>query len=147
MNLIPDNKYKYILENMPIACVDLIIKNEKGEVLMIKRTNPPAKDMWWFPGGRILKKETIEQAAIRQAKEEINLTVTFEKIVGVYETIFDTGPLDIQTGTHSINIVVKVTPKDLNKISLDSHHTDFRFISKVEEDWNGYLTQAITDSK
>ena len=56
---IPKLEYKAILANIPIVCVDLIIIND-GKFLLLKRDNEPAKGEFWFPGGRILKLETIK---------------------------------------------------------------------------------------
>lgn len=58
---------------MPIPCVDLIVVNNGGDVLLAKRTNEPAKDEWWFPGGRVHYLETRLGAAIRKLREECGL--------------------------------------------------------------------------
>ena len=80
-DFIPKDKYRYILENIPICCVELIcIKDNK--VLLVKRKNKPAKDEWWFPGGRILKREAITDAAIRKAEEEIGVSVKVNMVIG-----------------------------------------------------------------
>ena len=72
MSLIPLNKYSKILEDLPIYCVDIIIKNDKEEYLLIKRNNEPKKGEWWVVGGRVLKGETAKEAAIRKVKQETN---------------------------------------------------------------------------
>ena len=48
-----------------------------GRVLVVKR--PPGKPMaglWEFPGGKVEKGERLEQALIRELKEEISIDVT-----------------------------------------------------------------------
>lgn len=64
-----------------------VLRNSKGEFLMIKRKNPPAKDLWGFPGGGIKFGETIEQAVAREVKEETGLNVEAGKILTVGEAI------------------------------------------------------------
>ena len=41
--MIPQNKYDFILKNMPIVCVDVCI-TYGNTVLLAKRNNPPCKD-------------------------------------------------------------------------------------------------------
>ena len=117
---IPKLEYKTILANMPIVCVDLIIINN-GKFLLLKRNNEPAKGEFWFPGGRILKLETIKSAALRKAKLEVNLDCNFHKVISVEETIFDKKS-DMSTTVHTINIVCKLTTDNIKEIKLDHFH-------------------------
>lgn len=57
----------------PIPTVDVIIEYKKG-VVLIKRGNPPAG--WAIPGGFVDYGESLEDAAVREAKEETGLKVT-----------------------------------------------------------------------
>ncbi len=70
------------MECRPIAA-DLVIFDEHY-VLLIKRKNEPFKGMWALPGGRLEPDETIEQCAIREAKEETSLDIKLLKLIGVY---------------------------------------------------------------
>jgi ADP-ribose pyrophosphatase YjhB (NUDIX family) len=58
----------------PVPTVDIIIEveSQKG-VILIKRKNPPFG--WALPGGFVDYGESLEQAAVREAKEETNLDV------------------------------------------------------------------------
>lgn len=56
----------------PVPTVDIIITYKDG-VLLIKRKNPP--DGWALPGGFVDYGETLEDAAVREAKEETGLDV------------------------------------------------------------------------
>jgi ADP-ribose pyrophosphatase YjhB (NUDIX family) len=57
----------------PIPTVDIIIEMESGGIILIKRKNPPLG--WAIPGGFVDYGESLEAAAIREAKEETNLDV------------------------------------------------------------------------
>lgn len=64
----------------PIPTVDLIIEMEGEDVpqgiVLIKRKYPPYG--WALPGGFVDYGETLEQAAVREAKEETSLDVQLE---------------------------------------------------------------------
>ncbi|NPA22064.1 MAG: NUDIX hydrolase [Candidatus Micrarchaeota archaeon] len=66
----------------PVAA-DLVIVKE-GKVVLIKRAKEPFKGMWALPGGRLEENETIEECAIREAKEETSLDIELQALIGVY---------------------------------------------------------------
>jgi len=57
----------------PVPTVDIIIQADNGKVILIRRKNPPHG--WAIPGGFVDYGETLEQAAIREAREETSLDV------------------------------------------------------------------------
>lgn len=69
----------------PFPTVDIIIKINKG-VVLIKRKNPPHG--WALPGGFVDYGESLEEAAIREAKEETNLDI---KLIRQFHAYSDPG--------------------------------------------------------
>ncbi|MEE1117175.1 NUDIX hydrolase [Methanosphaera sp.] len=67
----------------PALTVDTIII-EDNKVILIKRLNNPFKDHWAIPGGFVEYGEKVEDAAVREAKEETGLDIELTKLVGVY---------------------------------------------------------------
>jgi ADP-ribose pyrophosphatase YjhB (NUDIX family) len=65
----------------PIPTVDIIIEVEGG-IVLIERKNPPHG--WAIPGGFVDYGETVESAAVREAKEETGLDVQLTALLGVY---------------------------------------------------------------
>lgn len=70
----------------PIPTVDIIIQvaTKKGErgIVLIERRNPPYG--WALPGGFVDYGESLEEAAIREAKEETSLDVKLVGQLGAY---------------------------------------------------------------
>ena len=57
----------------PLLTVDIIIELAGGEIVLIERKNPPHG--WALPGGFVDYGESIEIAAVREAREETCLNV------------------------------------------------------------------------
>jgi len=57
----------------PLLTVDIIIEVAGGEIVLIERKNPPHG--WALPGGFVDYGESVERAAVREAKEETSLDV------------------------------------------------------------------------
>ena len=147
--LIPDKEYKKILESVPICCVDIVVRNKEGEILLIRRKNEPMKNLWWFPGGRVYKGEKLHEAAIRKVYEETGLKVAIEKELGVYETIFENGPFhNLGGGVHTVNITFTAKPiKENSRMRLDENHADFKWISNVDEDLHPHIKKILVENK
>tara|TARA_Y100001960_G_scaffold194020_1_gene203115 strand:+ start:75 stop:518 length:444 start_codon:yes stop_codon:yes gene_type:complete len=59
-----------------IPTVYLFVKNKDDEVLLLKRHNTGFFDDWYsLPAGHVDGNETAVEAAIREAKEEVNIDI------------------------------------------------------------------------
>lgn len=67
--------------------VGAFIINEKNQLLLQKRAVPAEKDHWCIPGGRLEMFETLENAVIRETKEETDLDIEVIKMIGVCDHI------------------------------------------------------------
>jgi ADP-ribose pyrophosphatase YjhB (NUDIX family) len=55
-----------------------------GKLILLRRAFDPGKDLWTFPGGFVDLGETVEEAAHREAQEEICAAIELDGLVGVY---------------------------------------------------------------
>lgn len=65
----------------PLPTVDIIIEVEGG-IVLIERKNEPFG--WALPGGFVDYGESLEQAAVREAREETSLHVSNLRLLGCY---------------------------------------------------------------
>ena len=68
----------------PSLTADIFIFDDDFNFILIKRKNNPFKDYWALPGGFVEYGESVETAAIREAKEETSIDVELKDLVGVY---------------------------------------------------------------
>lgn len=61
----------------PLLTVDIIIELSDGEIVLIERKNPPHG--WALPGGFVDYGESLENAAVREAREETSLDVKLKE--------------------------------------------------------------------
>lgn len=76
-------KQKY---NCSSNTVDLIVFLDGG-IVLIKRKNEPFRNYWALPGGFLdHRKETLEEAGVRELREETSLVASVDnlKLMGVY---------------------------------------------------------------
>jgi 8-oxo-dGTP diphosphatase len=76
---------KYRLYLHPAVAVDGIIEKD-NKILLIKRKNPPFKGCYALPGGFVECGETVEDAVIREIREETGLITKVKSLLGVYSS-------------------------------------------------------------
>jgi len=101
-----------------VNCV--IIEDDK--ILLVKRNNKPFIGYWGMPGGKVEFAEHVEDAAVREFKEETNIDTEFKKLCGIAsEIIYEKG----EENAHVIIFVCKLN--HLHKNIIESHEGKLRW--------------------
>jgi 8-oxo-dGTP diphosphatase len=69
----PQCGHKFSRYRSPVPTVDIILEYQDQGLVLVERQKPPYG--WALPGGFVEYGETLEEAAVREAKEETGLTV------------------------------------------------------------------------
>lgn len=59
----------------------------QGRVLLIRRGKPPLEGRWVVPGGTVELGETLEEALVREVREEAGLEVRPVEVVTVFDRV------------------------------------------------------------
>ena len=106
-----DDEFAQIVRLAPLVSLDLIIRDAKQNVLVALRTNEPAKGVYFVPGGRIRKDETIENAFTRILENETGCRASFAdaRFLGVFQHFHPTNRHGFSGyGTHYIVLAYEV---------------------------------------
>lgn len=87
----------------PVPTVDVVIDIPDQGVVLIRRGNEPFG--WALPGGFVDWGETVQEAAVREAREETGLDVVLTGLLGVYSD-----PAR-DTRLHTVSVVFTARPK------------------------------------
>ena len=125
----------------PLLTVDaLIIYEEK--LVFIRRLNPPFENQFALPGGFVEIGETVEAAAVREAKEETGLDIELIKLLGVYS--------DPSRDPRGHTVTVCYLARGFGKLKAGSDAKDIRLfgineIPKLAFDHNKIIENAKSD--
>ncbi|MCK7470522.1 MAG: NUDIX hydrolase [Desulfomicrobium escambiense] len=132
----------------PVPTVDIIIEirsaGKKRGIVLIERKNPPPG--WALPGGFVDYGETLEAAAVREAREETSLAV---ELVGQFRaysapdrdprlhtisTVFVARAEGVPRGADDARTAVVADPRDRSRPLAFDHR---RILDDYLRDWKG----------
>ena len=107
------------------VCCEVWLQNSKGEFLITQRhPDKKAGGLWEFVGGGVLAGETTAQAALREVKEEIGVSLTANELSLLYVYKHKNYFMDIYLVKKNMNI---------QNIVLDKNETvSAKWVSKKE---------------
>lgn len=87
----------YVAYQDPKVAVCVIIEMG-GKIVLLRRKISTGSGDWAVPGGFVDAGERVEDAAIREVKEEVGLDVNIEELIGVYSRAGDPVILIVYAG-------------------------------------------------
>jgi len=124
--------YTYKYPQIAVTVDIILFAKEKDDlsVLLIQRKNPPFENMWAFPGGFVDINETLENAALRELKEETGITGIELKQFYVFDAI----DRDPRTRTISVAFTGFVPSKNiLTRADDDAKNVKWFDVKEIEE--------------
>ncbi len=100
---------------------------------MGQRLNRPAKGLWFVPGGRILKNETLSDAFLRLTEAELGLPfkITEARYYGLYEHFYSDSVFGKRPSTHYIVNAFEFTVDTALDLPL-AQHNKFQWLSESD---------------
>ncbi len=151
--MIKKNEFLKIINATPLVSIDLIIQDPLKRILLGKRSNRPAQNYWFVPGGRINKNETIADAFKRISLAEIGHSIPFydAQLLGAYDHIYDDNAFSKKgINTHYVVLAYLISLKDKLEVIPDNQHSEIKWWSKnnlidaadVHQNTKAYFTRT-----
>lgn len=119
------NIFTTVISSTPLVSIDLVVINERNQVLLGKRLNRPAKGFWFVPGGRIYKNERIEEAFLRITQAELGREISLSQatLIGPFTHLYDDFVFGEATSTHyvALGYQININQAELNPPEDDQH--------------------------
>lgn len=103
-----------------------------GKLLLIRRGAQPGKGKWSIPGGLVELGENVQDAMVRETKEEVGLDVAAVKLIDVFDSVTLDKLGRIQYHFVVVNFFVRVVGGSL-KPSSDILELKWVSLDEVEE--------------
>ena len=136
MTRIQPKHYDKIKKTMPLPCVDLLVTHN-GNLLLMLRNNEPGKNLWFTPGGRIHRNETLTEAVKRVLHEETGLQPTNITQISTMSHMWP----QVHTVTTYYRVEVNT-----DKVKPDEQHREYKWINTLEDDLHPYLAEMIENT-
>lgn len=128
---LPLERFKAVLQDAVLVSLDLLIVNERNEILLGKRCNSPAKGFFFVPGGRIYKSESPETALARISRNEIGFQLDSRDAIfhGIYHhTYSDNCFADPEICSTEYLVIASIFRLDPSRVPIhDGQHECLRF--------------------
>lgn len=121
-----------VVRSTPLISIDLIVENQAGEFLLGLRTQRPAQNFWFVPGGRVQKDETLERAFARLTEAELGqrFTLSDGEFYGVWQHFYDDNFSGPDFSTHYVVLGFRLRV-DADALQLPTaQHNDYCWLTQ-----------------
>ena len=119
--MLDDQTFKTVIISTPLISIDLLVKKD-NKILLGKRINKPAQSYLFSIGGRVYKNETIDNAMMRIAKDELNFSLKLTpRFIGVFEHFYDDSIYQ-DVSTHYVNLAYEIEIEEILNLPNEQHN-------------------------
>ena len=106
-----------------------VIMDKAGRLLVVRRSKDPAQGTLHLPGGFVEVGETLEQAIVREVKEELNIEVNVEEYLFSFPDLYEYKGIE----RYPLDFFFKCSIKDMSSIDVDlTENREYKFLSPQE---------------
>ncbi|GGW82318.1 GDP-mannose mannosyl hydrolase [Alteromonas halophila] len=123
-----------VIDSTPLVSIDLVVEDERGDVLLGERANRPAKGFWFVPGGRIMKNERLTDAFERLTRDELGLSVSLAQaeLIGPFEHFYSDYVFGEDVTTHYVVLGYRIKVKRANLALPTEQHARYHWFTVSE---------------
>jgi 8-oxo-dGTP diphosphatase len=125
-------KFVFYLDPKLVACV---IIEQDDKIILLKRAQAPERGKWVMPGGYVDRGEKVEEAAIRETKEECRIDIGLKRLFGVYSY---PGYLEV--------VIVFLAEYLSGTLAVGDETTDIKLIGIEEIPWDELAFESTRDA-
>ena len=119
--MLDDQTFETVINSTPLISIDLLVKKD-NKILLGKRINKPAQGYLFSIGGRVYKNETIDNAMMRIAKNELNIELKLmPRFIGVFEHFYDDSIYQ-DVSTHYVNLAYEIEIEKTLNLPGEQHN-------------------------
>ena len=119
--MLDDQTFETVINSTPLISIDLLVKKD-NKILLGKRINKPAQGYLFSIGGRVYKNETIDNAMMRIAKNELNIELKLmPRFIGVFEHFYDDSIYQ-DVSTHYVNLAYEIKIEGTLNLPSEQHN-------------------------
>lgn len=127
-------QFQQIVAATPLISIDLIVRNELGQILLGRRLNRPAQSFWFVPGGRVRKDERLNDAFWRLTEEELGVAASrgSARLLGPYEHFYADNFSGEDFSTHYVVLGYEVAWQGQQDALPISQHDQYRWFDVAD---------------
>jgi len=120
-----------VVVKRPIVTVGALIRNEQGQWLVVRTRK--WSETWGMPGGKVRHGERVEEAVVREMREETGLDVRIVRLLEVQDCI---NPAEFYRPVHFVLLCFEVVCCGGHEVRLNAEASAYRWVSSAEMDFS-----------